>query len=326
MGCHGFHPIFKPYDVGEWPVETELNTQTTDFKKKKKMISSDVLIPKILALFAFISIFTTVGIVAILIFESVNFFRAVPFLDFITGTKWTPLFEPAQFGVLPLIAGTLMITVIASIVAIPIGLGSAIYLSEYAPARVRNIVKPILEILAGIPTIVYGFFALTFVTPVLRFIIPQTEIFNALSAGIVVGIMIIPIISSMSEDAMVAVPNSLRNGAYALGATRFEVAVKIVVPAALSGIVASFVLGLSRAVGETMIVTLAAGSLPNLEFNPLKSIQTLTAYIVSVSSGDTRYGSVEYLTIYAVGITLFVMTLLMNILAGYISRKFREEY
>jgi phosphate transport system permease protein len=300
--------------------------QYSDFKKKKNIISSDVLIPKILAFFAAISILTTVGIVAILIFESIGFFREIPILDFLTGTKWTPLFDPAEFGVLPLVTGTLMVTLIASIVAIPIGLGSAIYLSEYASPKVRNVLKPVLEILAGIPTIVYGFFALTFVTPIIQFIIPQTEIFNVLSAGIVVGIMIIPIISSMSEDAMVAVPNSLRNGAYALGSTRFEVAMKIVVPAAFSGIVASFVLGLSRAVGETMIVTLAAGNLAQLSFNPLESIQTLTAYIVSVSSGDTRYGSVEYLTIYSVGITLFVMTLVMNILAGYISRKFREEY
>ncbi|MDQ0920740.1 phosphate transport system permease protein [Paenibacillus sp. V4I5] len=298
----------------------------TSFKKKKKMLSSDVLIPKILAFFAGISVLTTVGIVFVLVFESIGFFREIPIWDFISGTKWTPLFSDPEFGVLPLITGTLLVTVIASIVAIPIGLGSAIYLSEYAQPKVRNVVKPILEILAGIPTIVYGFFALTFVTPVLKFIIPQTEIFNALSAGIVVGIMIIPIISSMSEDAMVAVPASLRNGAYALGSTKLEVAIKIVAPAALSGIIASFVLGLSRAIGETMIVTLAAGNLAHLSFNPLESIQTLTAYIVSVSSGDTRYGSIEYLTIYAVGITLFVMTLVMNILAGYISRKFREEY
>ncbi|MDF2644345.1 MAG: phosphate transporter permease [Paenibacillus sp.] len=298
----------------------------TSFKKKKKMLSSDVLIPKILAFFAGISVLTTVGIVFVLVFESIGFFREIPIWDFISGTKWTPLFSDPEFGVLPLITGTLLVTVIASIVAIPIGLGSAIYLSEYAQPKVRNVVKPILEILAGIPTIVYGFFALTFVTPVLKFIIPQTEIFNALSAGIVVGIMIIPIISSMSEDAMIAVPASLRNGAYALGSTKLEVAIKIVAPAALSGIIASFVLGLSRAIGETMIVTLAAGNLAHLSFNPLESIQTLTAYIVSVSSGDTRYGSIEYLTIYAVGITLFVMTLVMNILAGYISRKFREEY
>lgn len=301
-------------------------SKITSFKKKKNMLSSDVLIPKILAFFAGISVLTTVGIVFVLVFESIGFFREIPIWDFISGTKWTPLFSDPEFGVLPLITGTLLVTLIASIVAIPIGLGSAIYLSEYAQPKVRNVVKPILEILAGIPTIVYGFFALTFVTPVLKFIIPQTEIFNALSAGIVVGIMIIPIISSMSEDAMVAVPASLRNGAYALGSTKLEVAIKIVAPAALSGIIASFVLGLSRAIGETMIVTLAAGNLAHLSFNPLESIQTLTAYIVSVSSGDTRYGSIEYLTIYAVGITLFVMTLVMNILAGYISRKFREEY
>ncbi|MBP1154623.1 MULTISPECIES: phosphate ABC transporter permease subunit PstC [unclassified Paenibacillus] len=300
--------------------------QKVNYKKKKSVISSDVLIPKILAFFAVISILTTVGIVLILVVESFGFFRQVPFWEFITGTEWTPLFSDPKFGVLPLISGTLLVTLIASIVAIPIGLGSAIYLSEYAPSRVRNVIKPILEILAGIPTIVYGFFALNFVTPVLQFLIPQTEIFNALSAGIVVGIMIIPIICSLSEDAMVAVPTSLRNGAYALGSTKFEVAVKIVVPAALSGIVASFVLGLSRAVGETMIVTLAAGNLAQMAYNPLESIQTLTAFIVSVSGGDTRYGSVEYLTIYAVGMTLFVMTLAMNILAKYISKKFREEY
>lgn len=308
------------------PTLDQEQSKITSFKKEKNKLSSDVLIPKILAFFAAISVLTTVGIVFVLVYESIGFFREIPIWEFISGTKWTPLFSDPEFGVLPLITGTLLVTFIASIVAIPIGLGSAIYLSEYAQPKVRNVIKPILEILAGIPTIVYGFFALTFVTPVLKFIIPQTEIFNALSAGIVVGIMIIPIISSMSEDAMVAVPASLRNGAYALGSTKLEVAIKIVAPAALSGIVASFVLGLSRAIGETMIVTLAAGNLAHLSFNPLESIQTLTAYIVSVSSGDTRYGSIEYLTIYAVGITLFVMTLVMNILAGYISRKFREEY
>jgi phosphate transport system permease protein len=321
----GMEHVMKTKTKTNQAVDQE-QREKTNFKKKKNIISSDVLIPKILAFFAVVSVLTTAGIVLILMFESIGFFKEIPIWKFLTGTNWTPLFSDPQFGVLPLITGTLLVTVIASIVAIPVGLGSAIYLSEYAQPKVRNVLKPILEILAGIPTIVYGFFALTFVTPVLRFLIPQTEIFNALSAGIVVGIMIIPIISSMSEDAMVAVPNALRNGAYALGSTKLEVSIKIVVPAALSGIVASFVLGLSRAIGETMIVTLAAGNLAQLSFNPLESIQTLTAYIVSVSSGDTRYGSVEYLTIYAVGITLFVMTLVMNILAGYISRKFREEY
>lgn len=295
-------------------------------KRKKSWFSTDNMMPTLLSIFALISVFTTIGIVAILVFESVGFFREVPILDFLTGTKWTPLFADPEFGVLPLITGTLMITLIGSVVALPIGLGSAIYLSEYAPDRVRAVLKPVLEILAGIPTIVYGFFALTFVTPILQWLMPQTEVFNALSAGIVVGIMIIPMISSLSEDAMVAVPRSLRNAAYALGSTKLEVAIKIVVPAAFSGIVSSFVLGLSRAVGETMIVTLAAGNLAHMSYNPLESIQTLTAYIVSVSSGDTQHGTVEYLTIYAVGITLFVMTLVMNMIASYISRKFREEY
>jgi phosphate transport system permease protein len=293
---------------------------------RKRMFSSDRLMPKVLLAFAAISVLTTAGIVIVLFEESLQFFAKVPFLEFITGTKWSPLFADPSYGVLPLLVGTFLITAIASVVALPLGLGSAIYLSEYAPHRVRSVLKPILEILAGVPTIVYGFFALTFVTPIIRAILPQTEVFNALSAGIVVGIMIIPLISSMSEDAMSAVPTSLRNAAYALGSTKLEVAVKVVVPAAFSGIVASFVLGLSRAIGETMIVALAAGALPSMSFNPLRSVETLTAYIVAVSSGDTTYGSVEYLTIYSVGLTLFVITLLMNILASYISRKFREEY
>lgn len=302
--------------------------QRLDLKKKKSILSSDRIMPMILAIFAGISVLTTIGIVIILITESSGFFRQVPFLDFITGTKWTPLFTGSQqsFGVLPLVAGTLMITGIASVVALPIGLFSGIYLSEYAPARVRAVLKPVLEVLAGIPTIVYGFFALTFVTPMLKHIIPDLNIFNALSAGIVVGIMIIPMISSLSEDAMSAVPRTIRDAAYALGATRLEVALKVVVPAALSGIVASFVLGLSRAIGETMIVAMASGGLANLTWNPLESMQTLTAYIVMVANGDTTHGTVEYYTIYAVGLLLFIMTLLMNILAGYIKRKFREEY
>lgn len=302
--------------------------QVLDLKKKKSLFSSDRVMPLVLAIFAGISILTTIGIVIILLTESAGFFRSVPFLDFITGTKWTPLFSASQqsFGVLPLVAGTLMITGIASLVALPVGLFSGIYLSEYAPARVRAVIKPVLEVLAGIPTIVYGFFALTFVTPLLRSFIPGMSYFNALSAGIVVGIMIIPMISSLSEDAMSAVPRSIRDAAYALGATRLEVALKVVVPAALSGIIASFVLGLSRAIGETMIVTMASGGLANLTWNPLESMQTLTAYIVMVTNGDTSHGSVEYYTIYAVGLLLFVMTLCMNLLAGYIRKKFREEY
>ncbi|OEF98091.1 phosphate ABC transporter permease subunit PstC [Vulcanibacillus modesticaldus] len=297
-----------------------------DIENKPKVNILETIIPKILFLFALISILTTVGIVFILLFETLSFFREVSFIDFITDPKWTPLFIPKHFGVLPLLSGTLIVTFIASLIAIPIGLGSAIYLSEYAPDRVRAIIKPILEILAGIPTIVYGYFALTFVTPVLRFIFPDMDIFNALSAGIVVGIMIIPMISSLSEDAMLAVPNSIRAAAYGLGSTKFEVATKVIVPAALSGIVSSFVLALSRAIGETMIVTIAAGGTPKLTLNPLESIQTMTAYIVQVSLGDTPQGSIEYKTIFAVGMSLFVLTLIMNLIAQYITKKYREEY
>ncbi|MEX1031098.1 MAG: phosphate ABC transporter permease subunit PstC [Paenibacillaceae bacterium] len=305
---------------------TPASSTKFDIKRKSFFLSTDRIMPNLLMLFGIISILTTAGIVAILLAESSGFFREISFIDFITGTKWTPLFADPQFGVLPLIMGTFLVTIIASIIALPIGLFSAIYLSEYAPTKLRAILKPVLEILAGIPTIVYGFFALTFVTPLIKTFIPQLGQFNALSAGIVVGIMIVPMISSLSEDAMMAVPRSLRDAAYALGSTKLEVAYKVVVPAALSGIVASFVLGLSRAVGETMIVTLAAGALPNMSLNPLQSVQTLTAYIVAVSGGDTQHGSVEYLTIYAVGITLFAITLTMNLFARYISRKFREEY
>jgi phosphate transport system permease protein len=296
------------------------------FKVHRGFFSADKLMPRVLFILASISVLTTIGIVFVLFEESLKFFRQVSFIEFITGTQWTPLFSDPKYGILPLIMGTMLITVIASIVALPIGLGSAIYLSEYAPERIRNLLKPTLEILAGVPTIVYGFFALSFVTPIIQAIFPQTQVFNALSAGIVVGIMIIPLISSLSEDAMSAVPTSLRNAAYALGSTKLEVAIKVVVPAAFSGIVASFVLGFSRAVGETMIVTLAAGALPSMSVNPLQGVQTLTAYIVAVAGGDTTFGSVQYLTMYSVGIVLFVITLFMNILANYIARKFREEY
>jgi phosphate transport system permease protein len=228
--------------------------------------------------------------------------------------------------VLPLLVGSLLIALIASLIAVPIGLGSAIYLSEYSPRRVRNTLKPILEILAGVPTVVYGYFALTFVTPLLRFVIPGLGIFNALSAGIVVGVMILPLIASLSEDAMTAVPRSLRQGAYALGATRLEVATRVVTPAALSGIVASFILAVSRAIGETMAVVLAAGMTPQLTFDPRESIQTMTAYIVQVSLGDTPSGSLSYRTIFAVGTTLFLVTFAMNIASHWFVRKFRLVY
>lgn len=294
--------------------------------KNKKSYLLDKIMPVFLFLCAGLSIVTTVGIVYTLLSEAIGFFRKIPVFEFLFGSTWSPLIEPKQFGILPLLGGTLLITLIACLFAIPVGLACAIYLAEYAPAKVRKIIKPILEVLAGVPTIVYGYFALTFVTPLIRALLPQTGVFNALSAGIVVGIMIIPMVSSLSEDAMSAVPKSLRNGAFALGATRFEVALKVVVPAAFSGIVSSAVLAFSRAIGETMIVSVAAGATPQLTFNPLESIQTMTAYIVQVSLGDTPHGSIEYGTIFAVGLSLFVITFLLNILALYVARRFREEY
>lgn len=293
-------------------------------RKGKKLIEK--LMPKLLFTAAFISVLTTFGIVFTLIFETVEFFSRVSFLDFITGVEWLPFAGDAQFGILPLIVGTLKVTAIAVIVAVPLGLAAAIYLSEYASDNARRIIKPILEVLAGIPTIVYGFFALTFVTPVLQLVFADIKIFNALSPGIVVGIMILPMITSLSEDAMSSVPTSIREGALGLGSTKFEVAIKVVLPAALSGIVASVVLAVSRAIGETMIVSLAGGSTPTFDANVTGSIQTMTAYIVQVSTGDAGYGTTIYYSIYAVGFTLFVFTLAMNLLAQYISKRYREEY
>ncbi|GAA0447978.1 phosphate ABC transporter permease subunit PstC [Lentibacillus halophilus] len=284
------------------------------------------LVPAFFLLCAIISVLTTIGIILTLLVETITFFNRVSFTEFITGTEWWPFGENASYGILPLISGTLLITVIAMIVALPIGMASAIYLSEFAPPKVRKVVKPILEILAGIPTIVYGFFALTFVTPMLQLAIDDLPIFNALSPGIVVGIMIIPMIASLSEDAMSSVPNHMREGALALGSTRLEVALKVVVPAALSGIIASFLLGTSRAIGETMIVSVAAGSTPKLTTDVTESIQTMTGYIVQVTLGDASYGSTTYYSIYAVGMTLFVFTLIMNLLSQYISSRFKEDY
>lgn len=298
-------------------------------KAKKRSLSNitEKLIPALLFIAAVISILTTVGIVFTLLFETLEFFRRVSVIEFITSREWYPFYESDPgYGISALISGTLLITAIAMLVAIPIGLASAIYLSEYATDKVRRVIKPILEVLAGIPTIVYGYFALTFVTPVLKGIIPQLPIFNALSPGIVVGVMIIPMVASLSEDAMSSVPNEIRQGAFGLGATKFEVATKVVLPAALSGIVASFVLAISRAIGETMIVTVAGGASPKFTFDPTESIQTMTAYIVQVSLGDAGYGTTIYYSIYAVGMTLFVFTLIMNLIAHYISRRFREEY
>ncbi len=275
---------------------------------------------------ALASVLTTVGIVVSLLVQSAGFFREVPFWEFLTGTRWSPILIPQSYGVLPLVAGTLLVTVLAAGVALPVGLATAIFLSEYAPNRVRHVVKPALEVLAGIPTVVYGYFALTFVTPQLQKLIPDLLIFNALSAGVVMGIMIIPMVSSLSEDAMIAVPRSLRQAAYALGATRVEVVLRVVVPAALSGIVAAFILGISRAIGETMLVTIAAGATPRLTFNPLESIQTMTAYIVQLSLGEAPHGSLEFNTIFAVGLLLFFMTLAMNLLGHWAVRRWREKY
>ena len=280
----------------------------------------------ILRFSALISIITTIGIISILGINSVPFFREVGFIEFFTGLEWTPLFIPQNFGVSPLVNGTFLVAFIAAITALVFGLGSAFYLSEYASRKVRKILKPFLEILAGIPTVVYGYFALTFVTPVIQFIFPETIIFNALSAGLVMGIMIIPMVSTLSEDAMNAVPSSLREAAYGLGAKKYQVAIKVIFPSAISGIVASFILAISRAIGETMIVSLAAGGKPALTINPLDAIQTMTAYIVTVSQGETPQGSVEYNSIFAVGLLLFFLTLIMNLIGRFVVTKYAQNY
>jgi phosphate transport system permease protein len=275
---------------------------------------------------ALVSVVTTFSIVWILLSEAIGFFQTVSISEFFTGTVWQPVNEPPSFGVLPLISGTLLITVGAGIIAVPLGLLSAIFLSEYAHPKVRNFLKPTLELLAGIPTVVYGYFALFFVTPLLQGVIPNVQAFNAASGMIVVGIMILPLVSSLCEDALAAVPKALREGAYGLGATKMEVTTRIVVPAALSGVMAAFILALSRALGETMAVTLAAGAKPNLTWNPAESIQTMTAYIVAVTKGDAPAGTVRYNSIFAVGVTLFVFTMAMNLLAQRLVRKFRQVY
>jgi phosphate transport system permease protein len=275
---------------------------------------------------ALVSVAVTLGIVVILATEAGRFFQHVTLREFLFGTRWAPLLEPRSFGVLPLLCGTLLVTGGAIVIALPLGVGSAIFLSEYADDRLRRWIKPLLEVLAGIPTVVYGYFALFTVTPLLRLMLPQTQVFNAASASIVVGIMILPLVASLCDDAFRAVPNAIRQGAYALGATRHEVSVKVVLPAALSGVVASFVLAISRAVGETMAVALAAGMAPKMTLNPLQSIQTMTSYIVQVSLGDTPAGTTEYQTIFAVGAVLFVITLGLNLVGIAVLRRFREEY
>ncbi len=280
----------------------------------------------ILFLCGALSIFTTLGIVAVLIFETIEFFREVSILEFLTDPQWTPLFADKHFGILPLLSGTFLTSAIAILVAMPIGLLSAIYLSEYASANIRNVIKPILEVLAGIPTVVYGYFALLFLTPLLQVFIPTLSGFNALGPGIVMGIMIIPMVSSLSEDAMYTVPQSLREAAYALGSSKLQVALRVVVPAAFSGIAASFLLAISRAIGETMIVAIASGQQPRLTLNPLVPIETMTAYIVQVSLGDTPTGTLEYKTIFAVGMMLFLSTLVLNLLSLWLRERFREKY
>jgi phosphate transport system permease protein len=294
-------------------------------RAERRRIGEDV-VKGALALCALVSVLTTVGIVVALLQPSIEFFREINFIDYITGTDWAPLFEPARFGVLPLIVGTLSVTFWACVVCIPFGLGSAIYLSEYARPRVRRFLKPALEVLAGIPTVVYGFFALTFFTPLLQDLGTGVGIFNALSAGIVMGVMLIPTVASISEDAMSAVPRDLRAGGYALGASRLQVSTRVVVPAAISGIVASFVLAVSRAIGETMIVLIAAGTLPQLTLDPRESVETMTAFIAATGIGDVPTGSVEYKTIFAVGLTLFCFTLVMNMVAIRLVRRYREAY
>jgi phosphate transport system permease protein len=294
-------------------------------RAERRRIGEDV-VKGVLAVCALISVATTVGIVVALFVPAFEFFGEISIVDFLTGTDWAPLFEPARFGVLPLIGGTLLVTAIASLVAMPFGLGAAIYLSEYASPRVRGILKPAFEVLAGIPTIVFGYFALTFVTPLLRDLGIPVDIFNTLSAGLVMGVMLLPTVASLSEDAMGAVPRDLRDGAYALGSTKVQVATRIVVPAAISGIIASFVLAISRAVGETMIVLVAMGQQPNLTFDPREAAETMTAFIAATGAGDVPTGSLEYKTIFAVGATLFVLTLAMNVVAIRLVRKYREVY
>ena len=286
----------------------------------------EFVIERTLFLCALVSVATTIGIVGVLLFETIEFFAEVPIVEFLTGTEWTPLFANPKFGVWPLVLGTLLVSGIAMAVALPLGLLSAVYLSEYAPPPMRRILKPVLEVLAGVPTVVYGYFALLFVTPLLQSMMPSLSGFNALSPGIVMGIMILPLVSSLAEDAMQSVPNGLREGAYALGATRMQTALTVVVPAAFSGITAAFILAVSRAVGETMIVAVAAGQQPRLTLNPLVPIETMTAFIVQVSMGDTPAGTLEYRTIFAVGMLLFVGTFGLNLLSTWVRERYREVY
>lgn len=305
-----------PFDIapGSWQPK----------RSRAKLIQS--IVKFICGSFAAISILTTIGILGTLVFEAIAFFQEIPLSQFLTDTRWTPLFASKQFGIFVLISATVMISVISILVALPLGLLCAICLSEYASPKVRKILKPILEILAGVPTVVYGYFALLTVTPFLQTFLPNLRGFNALSAGLVLGVMITPMVASLSEDALYSVPRSLKDGAYALGATKRETVTSVVLPAALSGIVASLILAVSRAIGETMIVTLAAGANPTLGFNPFVPVMTMTAYIVQVTAGDAPHGTLAYKTIFAVGMTLFLLTLVLNVFSFWFVRRFREKY
>jgi phosphate transport system permease protein len=291
---------------------------------------SEKLIEKFLFACTLLTILTTVGIISVLLFETARFFQVVSIIDFLTDTEWSPSFAKGQqhFGILPLLAGTFLTTFIAMCVAVPLGITIAVYLSEYSDPRVRAVVKPVLEILASIPTIVYGYFALTFVTPLLQSMFPGLELtnFNALAPGIIMGVMILPLVSSLSEDALYAVPKALREGSYAMGATKLQTAFKVIIPAALSGIAVSIILALSRAVGETMIVAIAAGNKPTLTFNPLEQVQTATTYIVQTVNGDVANDSIEYKTIYAVGMSLFVITLILNNISFWLKKRYHQAY
>lgn len=284
------------------------------------------IIERLLFICGIFSILVTLGIIFVLFFESAGFFKKVSLSEFLTSTQWTPLFATKKYGILPLLCGTFLTTLIAVGVALPVGLISAIYLSEYAKEQVRDILKPVLEVLATVPSVVYGYFALLFVTPLLQKVIPDLSGFNALGPGIVMGIMIIPLVSSLSEDSMRAVPFALREGAYALGATRLQVALGVVLPASLAGVAASVILAISRAIGETMIVAIAAGLQPRFTLNPLVPIQTMTSYVVQVSQGDLPHGTIEYQTIFAVGIVLFVLSFTFNIISFFLKRRFQEVY
>lgn len=293
---------------------------------KKIRNLKETIIEVILFLAAFSSVATTIGIMEVLILESVHFFEKVPLIQFLTDTVWSPLFADPRYGIIPLLSGTLTTSIVAMFVAVPLGTIAAIYLSEFAPPRLREVVKPCLELLAAIPTVVYGYFAFLNVTPFLQTFLPDLPSFNMLSAGLVMGLMIIPLISSISEDAMRAVPLTLREGSYATGATRLQTALNVVLPAAISGISAAYILGVSRAVGETMIVAIAAGLQPNLTFNPFSEAATITAYIVQVSLGDLPHGSIEYQSIFAAGIMLVILTLIFNIIGYFLAKKYREVY